>query len=156
MVARKGFSGEVDGSSKRYNIARAQAVCVMGAEPVAFAVGWAWTRTRRIGVVGIEVKAIVFVVVVVVSCYVSVDRGWLGWIIFVARSCLKAALVQDRLRDKIVVKDLCDLDWAKDVGRIAALDKGGRKEDMVAVAVGQEDVLRALIVNDQASVEKQI
>ncbi|CRK33109.1 hypothetical protein BN1708_016218 [Verticillium longisporum] len=79
-----------------------------------------------------------------------VDRQTAGLGLFVLDV---AATVHHGLGQYVVVEVLLHLDGAVDVWRVFALDKGGREEDVVAVAVGQEDVFGALLVDDKTGVE---
>lgn len=67
-----------------------------------------------------------------------------------------AAAVQHRLGQHKVVQRGAHLGRAEDVRRVVALDKGRRQQRVVAVAVRQEDVLGALVVDHQAGVQQQV
>lgn len=67
-----------------------------------------------------------------------------------------AAQVEQRLGQDEVVKGGAHGGRAEDVGRVVALDKGGRQQRVVAVAMRQEDVLGPLVVDDEARVQQQV
>lgn len=137
MVAVEGLGGEVDCPPQWDGIACSNAV--------------GFVRLQPVSVVGARLRRCL---VLVIKFFVFLDRGGADLRGVVCRH--EAALVQNRLCTKEVVEGHLHLGGAEYVGRVIALDEGWRQKGMIAVAMGEEDVLRPQPVDNQPGVEQQV
>lgn len=132
VVASKDLGREIDGAAQRNRLAGPDAVEVVCLQPVALL----GRRCSRLAVVLVEL------VLVIRSCDVT--------------GCLEATGTEHGLGNEEVIESLGCLDRTKDVGRVAALDKSGSEKRVVAVPVGDEDVLWSRLVYAQTGVKQQV
>lgn len=142
VVAGESFGRKVDGAAQRNCVAWSDAINVVRLQPVSlFGRDRSRVRLGGFAVVGIGVKFVL-------------DGGYVG-VVDIA-GCLETTGVEHRLCDEEVIEDFEHLDGTVNVRRVAALDEGRREEGVVAVTVGDEDVLWTLLVDAETSVKKQI
>lgn len=137
MIAVKGFGSKVDGSPQRDGVTCSNAVGIVRLKPMPLVVA----RLQR------SLVGFTYIFIFVYRCRAS---------LFVVVCCYKAALVENGLCLEEIVESFFHLDGAEYVGRVIALDEGWSQEGMVAVPVGQEDVLRPQPVDDHSGIEEQV